>query len=967
MLLWSLAGGLAALTVVLRSPNSGVPLDATVGPTLLLPPLAAAVVARLESITLAFVAGVGLGVLDQLVQWNFSDRREITYVAFLLVIVAALLLQRPSASRARLADDSSWTATGVTTQLPRAFARLPEVRVARVLLGGLVVAVAVYIPWQGGVAQVNYATVTLIFALGALSLVVLTGWGGVVSLGQVALMGVGGLTAANLIADRNTDVFLVLAASAIAGGLIALLIGLPGLRVVGQYLAVTTLAFAVVMEQYVVKPSLHPSLLPGRFERPELWGRVELTERVMYGVVLVFLGITAVIIANLRRARAGRVIAAVRDNGRRAAAVGVSGVEARLAGFVFAGMFAGVAGALHAVTLRNVGEQSYPSAMSMLLFSMAIIGGASSIGGTIAGVVLVRWLGYLFPRYQLLLTGVGLLLILMIVPGGLAQAFQHSRDRFAAACARRRGVRLVDDFGDVDEVDDVPERATTDLPQPVSMEAHRDGALLRCDGIESSYGSFQVLFGIDMAVADGEMVALLGTNGAGKSTLLRTASGLLPAQNGKVTFDGHDITTMPAERIAHLGLSLMPGGKGVFPTLTVAENMRLAGWMHRRDRPAAAQAEARTLGLFPILSDRWHQLAGDLSGGEQQQLSLAMAFVTGPKLLFIDELSLGLAPAITNQLIDDVHRIHRAGTTVVVVEQSVEVALQVCEHALFLEQGQVRFRGPTQGLLDRPDVLRAVFLGDAATAPAFDHARDERCRWRAAPRVSWIDEAFRWTAGGRQRRPDDPRRDDRRADRPQRRRQDDSLRSDLWVPHRRRWPGRARRSRHHRSASSPAGNRFAGTVVPGRSPVRLADGRRDTRRGPRNPPRQPRSAGRGGEDPGVHGERAGRECSRRRAGRDARPRPLARPADRRPVHGHETRRRARVSRRPGSRRGAARRTDRRRRPARDRGVGSPPAPDAVGHRVLDRRDRAQHDPARRAVRRARGTRPGGGDRQRQTR
>jgi branched-chain amino acid transport system ATP-binding protein len=252
-----------------------------------------------------------------------------------------------------------------------------------------------------------------------------------------------------------------------------------------------------------------------------------------------------------------------------------------------------------------------------------------------------------------------------------------------------------------------------------SVRRERLGAhLLTCDGLEASYGSLQVLFGIDMGVERNELLALLGTNGAGKSTVLKSIAGLLPAGKGKVTFDGREITHLPAEEIARLGLSLMPGGKGVFPTLTVDENLRLACWMLRHDPDAAQRMRDETVRMFPILGERHDQLAGDLSGGEQQQLSLAMAFVTRPKLLCIDELSLGLAPTVVDRLVDKVREIHAHGTTVVVVEQSVNVALLLCHRAVFLEKGQVRFRGPTAGLLDRPDILRAVFIGADANGHA---------------------------------------------------------------------------------------------------------------------------------------------------------------------------------------------------------------------------------------------------------
>ncbi|MGH9137664.1 MAG: ATP-binding cassette domain-containing protein, partial [Acidimicrobiales bacterium] len=247
-------------------------------------------------------------------------------------------------------------------------------------------------------------------------------------------------------------------------------------------------------------------------------------------------------------------------------------------------------------------------------------------------------------------------------------------------------------------------------------------------GLTASYGSLQVLFGVDFHVDDGELVALLGTNGAGKSTVLKALTGLMPAE-GAIQLDGRSIRGMAADRIAHLGLALMPGGKGIFPTLTVAENLRLSTWMLRADREAAVAAREEALDLFPRLRERIGVMAGNLSGGEQQQLSLAMAFVTKPKVLCIDELSLGLAPTIVDQLVDKVRAIHASGTAVVVVEQSVTTALKLADRGVFLEKGQVRFVGPTKDLLDRPDLLRSVFIGAGrsgeAAAPDGDGRRDE--------------------------------------------------------------------------------------------------------------------------------------------------------------------------------------------------------------------------------------------------
>ena len=236
---------------------------------------------------------------------------------------------------------------------------------------------------------------------------------------------------------------------------------------------------------------------------------------------------------------------------------------------------------------------------------------------------------------------------------------------------------------------------------------------LQCKAVEVSYGPVQILFGIDLDVAEGEIVALLGTNGAGKSTLLKGITGLARVGGGSVEFGGKTITNKAPNTVAHLGLSLMPGGRGIFPTLTVEENLRLGAWLVRKNRAMATAARKRVLRLFPILESRYHQQAGNLSGGEQQMLSLAMALMVTPKVLMIDELSLGLAPTVVAQLMDVVAMLHRDGTTIVVVEQSVNVALELAQRAVFLEKGEVRFSGPTAELLERPDILRSVFIAGA--------------------------------------------------------------------------------------------------------------------------------------------------------------------------------------------------------------------------------------------------------------
>ncbi|MFZ6004773.1 MAG: MFS transporter [Actinomycetota bacterium] len=265
--------------------------------------------------------------------------------------------------------------------------------------------------------------------------------------------------------------------------------------------------------------------------------------------------------------------------------------------------------------------------------------------------------------------------------------------------------------------------------------------LLLVKDLDVAYDSVQVLFGVDFEIEQGEVVALLGTNGAGKSTLLRAISGLQPARAGAVIFDGEDITFAPPQEVAAQGVIQVPGGKGVFPGLSVAENLKIAGWLYQKDDAYVRDAIDRVTEMFPVLRERMDQPAGLLSGGEQQMVTLAQAFIARPRLLMIDELSLGLAPVVVEQLLGIVRAMKEQGTTLILVEQSVNVALTVAETAYFMEKGEIRFKGPTAELLDRPDILRSVFLEGAAAkdrepAPRRGRASSNGRGGRAARAVS---------------------------------------------------------------------------------------------------------------------------------------------------------------------------------------------------------------------------------------
>jgi branched-chain amino acid transport system ATP-binding protein len=262
--------------------------------------------------------------------------------------------------------------------------------------------------------------------------------------------------------------------------------------------------------------------------------------------------------------------------------------------------------------------------------------------------------------------------------------------------------------------------------------------LLFARGVDVGYDGVQVLFDVDLEIHEGEVLALLGTNGAGKSTLLRAINGTTQATNGAILFEGRDITRMPPHETAARGIISMPGGRGVFPGLTVRENLVLGNWMNEESEVPERLSEIYS--TFPMLLNRADAIAGSLSGGEQQMLSLAQAFLCKPRLLLIDELSLGLSPAIVGELIEVVRRINAAGVTVVVVEQSVNIALTIADRAIFMEKGQIRFDGRTADLLERPDILRAVYVkGTTGAALTDSPSMNRRPELATAPVVLEVD------------------------------------------------------------------------------------------------------------------------------------------------------------------------------------------------------------------------------------
>lgn len=456
---WGLAGLLSALAIFVQAPIVGTPSsDATLGFDTLLYALAAAVVARMQRFGLALAAGMGIGVII-FKTIAVSGDSSVASSVMVLIIIAALLLQRRQMARAQDTGEGTWQTVKQYRPIPLELRDLPEVLAGRWGLPLLAAGVMIALPFLVGDANVPYLVLLPLFGIVGVSLVVLTGWGGQISLGQFGLVGAAAGVAGGLAANHNLDFFETLAIGIGTGVAAAVVIGLPAVRIQGLFLAPTTLAFGYAVPNYLlnrhyaVGRSIMPSGLAPHLDRPVLYGVISLeSDRNFYFLCLVFLALTMLGAYSFRRFRSGRVLIAARDNQRAAPSYSINLTRTRLSAFAVSGAFAGVAGVLFAYSERTVDPQTYDITQSILIFLAVSIAGVSSVGWTVSGVMILVASDVFGPRlYDLLgqnlaailplfLTGPLLVANMYFYPGGSAEWGFGLRDNWLRRIADRRGV-----------------------------------------------------------------------------------------------------------------------------------------------------------------------------------------------------------------------------------------------------------------------------------------------------------------------------------------------------------------------------------------------------------------------------------------------------------------------------------------------------------------------------------------------
>ena len=469
-IVWSLAAVLSALAVLLRVPVLGFSGFQTVsggGNDLLLRSLAAAVIGRMESLPRTALAAVAIGVFDSLATWTFANTTFVD-ATLVLVIVIALLLQKNAYRRVSESLGSTWRNVASVRPIPRQLAALAEVRWSIRGVRIVLVASALLLPVILTTSQTYLAALILIYAIVGLSLLVLTGWTGQISLGQFGFAGVGGATTALLFQRHGWDFVLALAAGVAVGAIAALIIGLPALRIQGPFLAVTTLAFGVSVSTYFLVSDNLPWFVTPQINRPTVFGADILDKdwQIYYLCLISFLAVMLAV-RSLRRSRIGRALIATGDNEAAAKAAALNTTRMKLTAFLISGAIAGFAGALFVVHQRGVNGGSFSADINIALFLMVVVGGAGSLPGVVIGAIYVWGTQYyLHGGFGLVASGLGILVLLIVLPEGLGGLLYRLRDVLLRELARRKGIAVLGLPGPATERPG-PDRGATEILEEV--------------------------------------------------------------------------------------------------------------------------------------------------------------------------------------------------------------------------------------------------------------------------------------------------------------------------------------------------------------------------------------------------------------------------------------------------------------------------------------------------------------------
>ncbi|MFN6122024.1 MAG: ABC transporter permease subunit [Actinomycetes bacterium] len=723
---WALAGVLAAMTAILTAPSKGPGFAAALGPGLLLRGLAPALLARMQSLPIAFGAGIAIGVIEQVVFWNQRSTENVDLILLVLVLVA-LLVQRDR--RSRDAGQDSWADVDTWRALPARLRSHPRVRLAGAVAVVAGVAVAVLVPLALEPSRaVTLASMTGYVVIGV-GLGLITGLGGQLSLGHFAIGATAG-TVSILVADRTANFLAGLAVAALVGGAVALVIGLPALRLRGSYLAVTSLAFAVAATSWLLPRDW--MIGDGRTPpKPAIGATAIDSARSSYWFALAVAVVVITVVALMRRGGLGRVLIAVRDGEDVARSFGIAASYRKMQGFVVSGLVAGVGGALYAHTFASVSVASFPASASIDVAVMVVVGGATLLAGPIIGVLFVVGVPAFVPldAAGLATTKLGLLVLLVYLPGGFAQLLLPVRD---AIVRRLTGQEVAPRIGDLDEAAPIPRPAAAREPatstvEPLQVPVGAAPVVLAAQRLSKRYGGVHAVADVSLEVRRGEIVGLIGPNGAGKTTLFELLSGFGRPDGGRVLLHGDDITRLGPTARARAGLVRSFQSSPLFPTMTVVDCLTTAlerehptnallaaAGRHRAERLRRERAVELALrfGLEPFLDRR----IAELSTGTRRVCELACVTALRPSVVLLDEPAAGLAQREVEALVPVLRDLRaELDCTMVVIEHDLPMLGRLSDRIVAMVTGRVVADGSIDEVCAHPEVI-AAYLGESGRA-----------------------------------------------------------------------------------------------------------------------------------------------------------------------------------------------------------------------------------------------------------
>ena len=738
---WAIGGGCGALAAVLILPLTYLSPTNFTGFTLVT--FAAVVLGGFTSLSGLLIGSFVFSIALNIIELYLTP--ALTY-SFVFVGVTAILLLRPHGlfglaernvaepnlpigrpSPLRVLTRQLSTLRRMTNIRPRVASGRQQRRHDAVAL--IAIAVIVMVVAALGGTTIRYETAAALATyIAVVGLRAVMAESGQLSLGQGGFMAVGAYTSAVLATKAGLPLLATLPVAVVGGAVGGVLVGYLAVRLSGLYLALVTLLFAFAVPELIdYFPSATggtsglPMLLPASLGGPlgKLW--------LCAGLAL----LASAAFWLLDYGHVGATWRAVRDSEPAAAAVGLRNASVRLGAFVFGAALAGLGGAASVLVVGYVGDTTFSVWLSIYVLVALVGGGAGSLAGCALGAAFITAVPFYTSSSVIspdIIYGVLLVGVFLLSPDGLVGVVTRVGQFARMAAPRRwRGVKgllatepLVALSAPMAaapvHTEQVLRRASapdlgTDPPaaaRPQAASAQTSGCL-QLTGVSAGYGLGLAVRDITLQARTGECVALIGPNGAGKSTILRTISGATQLAAGTISWDGQDLTAVRPHRLARLGVAHVPEGRGIFPELSVRENLNLGRFAGRP--PGSEDAVAAGLDIFPELAPMLRRAAGTLSGGEQQMLAIARALAARPRLLMLDEPTLGLSPLMVQRVIDGITRILAAGVGVLLVEQNLSAALETSDHAYMVGGGRITHSYEQSMFASSRETIMREYLG----------------------------------------------------------------------------------------------------------------------------------------------------------------------------------------------------------------------------------------------------------------